>query len=74
MPTSTKSGHTEVSDHLITGAAKAAVEQAKKGQVQVTINHVPGEPFKVINLGAGKLAWGVGGGGGSAIGHGGVQE
>ena len=72
MPKSTKSGYTEVSDHLITGAAKAAVEQAKGGEVQITVNHIPGAPFKVVNLGAGKLAWGVGGSG--AVAHGETQE
>ncbi len=51
-----------VSDHLTLGAAKAAIEQAGAGPVHVEIHNVPGQPFRVINLGANRLAWGVGGG------------
>lgn len=55
---------TQVSDHLTLGAAKAAIEQAGAGPgpVNVGIHNIPGQPFRVINLGANRLAWGVGGG------------
>ncbi|MFI5253093.1 MAG: hypothetical protein ACHQQQ_11760 [Bacteroidota bacterium] len=53
-----------VSDHLLTGAAKAAAEKAITGKVQVTVYNYPGRPFQVIDLGGGRLAWGVGGGSG----------
>jgi len=55
---------TPVSDHLTLGAAKAAIEQAGAGPgpVTVEIHNVAGQPFRVINLGANRLAWGVWGG------------
>ena len=40
---------------------ESLVERAKEDKVEITLENVPGKPFKIINKPGGIFAWGIGG-------------